>query len=76
MKVTLDLDEDVLMAAKEIAQIERISAGKCLSNLARRGLTIRYKSRRKMRGGVPVIPSRGEIITSNQVHRLMENDRE
>lgn len=38
MRATLEIDDDVLEAAKRIADAERTSAGKVLSDLARRSL--------------------------------------
>jgi hypothetical protein len=38
MRTTLDIDEDVLLAAKELARIQRRTAGEVLSDLARQGL--------------------------------------
>jgi len=39
MRTTLDIDDDVLQAAKEMARREHKTAGRILSELARRGLT-------------------------------------
>ena len=39
MRTTLDLDDDVLASAKEIARRENKTAGQVLSELARRALT-------------------------------------
>ncbi len=39
MRTTLDIDDDVLQAAKELARAEKKTAGQVLSELARRGLT-------------------------------------
>ncbi len=39
MRTTLDIDDDILSVAKEIARKERKSAGAVLSELARRALT-------------------------------------
>jgi hypothetical protein len=39
MRTTLDLDDDVLTSAKEIAKRENKTAGQVLSELARRALT-------------------------------------
>jgi hypothetical protein len=39
MRTTLDIDDDVLLAAKERARRERKSAGEVISELARRALT-------------------------------------
>ena len=38
MRTTLDLDADVLDAARNLSRQERISLGKAVSHLARRGL--------------------------------------
>jgi hypothetical protein len=56
MRTTLDLDADVLQAAKEIASIRGTTAGKVLSELARRGLSSPRGSR--VRNGVPLLPGR------------------
>jgi hypothetical protein len=39
MRTTLDIDEDVLAAAKELARQRRMSAGQVVSQLLRRALT-------------------------------------
>lgn len=39
MRTTLDIDEEVLRAAKEIARQRHSTAGKVISELARRALT-------------------------------------
>ncbi len=56
MRTTLDLDEDVLQAAKEIAAARGMTAGKVLSELARKGLTPARAGR--VRNGVPLLPRR------------------
>ncbi len=52
MRTTLDLDEDLLQAAKSLARSEGKSLGRVVSNLARKGLEPRPGGRR--RGGFPV----------------------
>ena len=52
MRTTLDLDEDVLQAAKELAVTHGVTAGKMLSNLARKALTPTGPVP-KVRNGVP-----------------------
>jgi hypothetical protein len=56
MRTTLDLDEDVLQAAKEIAAARGTTAGKVVSELARKALTPARASR--VRNGVPLLPRR------------------
>jgi hypothetical protein len=74
MRTTLDIDEDVLQAAKEIAVQERTTAGKVLSNLARRGLAPERPS--ELRNGVPLLPPRaGEgVVTADEVRRLRDDE--
>lgn len=76
MRTTLDVDDDVLQAAKELAQREGRTAGKVLSELARRGLASPADSggRRRLRNGVPVLASRGEIVTLEHVQRLRDEE--
>ena len=52
MRTTLALDDDVLTAAKAIAQQTNRTIGKVVSDLARRGLAPRRQS--KTRSGFPV----------------------
>jgi hypothetical protein len=56
MRTTLDIDEDVLQAAKELAASRRQTAGQVISELARKGLEPAHPAR--VRNGVPVLPRR------------------
>ena len=56
MRTTLDLDEDVLQAAKEIAAARGSTAGKVVSELVRKALTPPETMR--VRNGVPLLPRR------------------
>jgi hypothetical protein len=56
MRTTLDIDDDVLQGAKELAAAHRVTAGQMVSELARRALT--PASVRQVRNGVPVLPRR------------------
>jgi hypothetical protein len=72
-RTTLALDEDVLSAAKAIAQFERRPTGAVLSDLARAGIEGRRKTQ-VSRAGFPVLPSRGVIITPEFVNSLRDGD--
>ena len=83
MRTTLDIDDDVLFAAKELAVAERKTAGKIMSEVFRRGLsapdalaTVAKRGRPKlvMKNGIPVQPSRGEVVTLEKVRRIMEEE--
>jgi hypothetical protein len=56
VRTTLDIDEDVLQAAKELAEAGGRTAGQILSELARKALSTPGKVR--TRNGVPVLPRR------------------
>lgn len=75
MRTTLEIEDDVLQAAKELARREGKTAGKVISILARKALTMpdkRASRPKKGKGAVPQLPSRGEVITSEHVRDLMQ----
>lgn len=75
MRTTLDIDDDVLLAAKERARKEKISTGAALTQLARAGLNqpARTLARgRKSPLGIAPLPSRGEVITNEHINRLRD----
>jgi hypothetical protein len=75
MRTTLDIEDDVLQAAKELAQRNGVTAGQMISDLARRGLNAPPTKRRPgLRGGVPVLPSRGEIVTLEHVQKIQDEE--
>jgi hypothetical protein len=72
MRTTLDLDVDVLQAAKEIAAARGESAGRVVSDLMKKALAPGASS--KTRNGVPLI-TRGRNappLTMAAVNRLLE----
>ncbi len=75
MRTTLDIDEDILQAAKEIAALRKSTAGKVLSELARRGL-VPPDEAAAVRNGVPVLGARpGESpVTTDLVNRLRDEE--
>lgn len=78
MRTTLDIDDDILQAAKELARAEKKTAGQVLSELARKGLTQpRAESSAgdfKIVDGIPVIPARGAVVTKELIDRLIEEE--
>ena len=77
MRTTLDIDEDVLQAAKEMAAKQRSTAGAVISALARRGFhapEIRFPSKPRLRNGVDMLPRRGERITLAHVRELLDQE--
>ncbi len=75
MRTTLDLDDDILQAAKELAAARRTTAGKVLSELARKGLTSSPAG--PVRNGVPLLPRRpagAPRPTMQLVNELRDSD--
>lgn len=72
MRTTLDIDEDVLLAAKELARHKKQSMGKVLSELARDSLT--RQDTGTTRNEVPLFPKRadGQVVTLELVNRLRD----
>ena len=57
MRTTVDIDEDVLQAAKEIGRRRGLTAGRVISDLLREALAPRG-TRPAARNGVPLLPPR------------------
>ena len=75
MRTTLDIDPDILEAAKEISARTRRTAGQVLSDLARSALstaTPPQSHHLETRNGFEVIPAGNRVITSELVERLAE----
>ena len=76
MRTTLDLDEDVLQAAKELAAVHRVTAGRMVSDLVRKALTPTGPVL-KIRNGVPLLPPRppgSRIPTMKLVNELRDEE--
>ena len=72
MRTTVDIDDDVLLATKELARQQGLSIGKVLSDLARQALTRNVTS--ETRNGVPLFPisREGGVVTLELVNRLRD----
>ena len=72
MRTTLDIEDDVLLAAKEIARRRGTSMGKVLSDLARQALIEQPTG--QTRDGVPLFPVRpdAELVTLELVNQLRD----
>jgi len=74
MRTTLAIDDDVLAAAKHLAERERKSVGEVISALARRGLSRGSKAARSERNGIPLLPRQrgGPAVTLELVNQLRD----
>lgn len=74
MRTTLSLDDDVLAAAKHLAERERTTLGAAVSALARQGLSRGTRATRSERNGIPLLTSRkGALpVTLELVNQLRD----
>ncbi len=72
MRTTLDIDEDILLVAKELAYRQGISMGKVLSDLARQSLHLQAEI--STRNGLPLFPRQPDagIVSETVVNQLLE----
>ncbi|MBT9582643.1 antitoxin [bacterium] len=54
MRTTLDIDDDVLNLARSLARAQRVSVGRALSGLARKGLNSSLTEGLDEEEGIPV----------------------
>ncbi|MCY3688468.1 MAG: antitoxin [Gammaproteobacteria bacterium] len=74
MRTTLDLDPDVLMAAKELARRQRKTAGQIVSQLLREALNQGSSvSEEPGSYGFRPFPSRGGVVTNSLIDELRED---
>ncbi len=90
MRTTIDLADDVLFAAKEVASRERVSMGEVLSRWARQALlapaaapsAVSQRSgkgaaasrQQQARLGIQALPARGGIATNELVNRIRDEE--
>jgi hypothetical protein len=75
MRTTRDIEDDVLFAAKDLARREKKSAGRIISELARKGLsgaaTASVREPKAVYGFRP-FPKEGRIVSNELINKLRE----
>jgi hypothetical protein len=76
MRTTLNVDDDILDVAKNIALVRQISVGQALSDLARRGMKTPVGLKRDPVSGFWVfdVPEGASRITSEDVQRALDSE--
>lgn len=81
MRTTLDIEDDVLLAAKETARRQKTSVGAVISDLARQSLMRPHASApgpasatsRLARFGIHPLPKRGGLVTNEVIDKLRDD---
>lgn len=77
MRTTLALSDDVVLIARQFASRDHISLGEAVSRLAREGYRAQLRQPNTepvLRSRYSVLPARDEIVTTEHVRRLMEEE--
>jgi hypothetical protein len=74
MRTTLAIDDDILAAAKHLAERDHKTLGEVISALARQGLARGARSPKAQRNGIPLLPARrgATPVTLELVNRLRD----
>jgi hypothetical protein len=77
MRTTLDIDDDILSAAKDLARADKKTVGQVISDLARKALTAPELAGMAEEGQSnladwPTLPRRGGIVTTELVRRIQD----
>jgi hypothetical protein len=82
MRTTLDIADDVLFTAKEIARREKKSLGQVVSDLVRKAFqtpeilpatsSAQPASEKLVVYGIEPLPARGVLVTNEEIDRLRE----
>ena len=72
MRTTCDLEDDVLLAVKQIARQRGVSVGKALSDLVRQ--TLSHREGVTERNGIPLFPVQPEasVVTLELINQLRD----
>ncbi len=79
MRTTIDIDDEVLAAAKELARRRGTSAGRVVSDLLRQALTS-AQSGSSLVGepaahyGFRPFPARGKVVSDEQIEQLRDQE--
>ncbi|HET9822292.1 MAG TPA: hypothetical protein VFQ16_10755 [Burkholderiaceae bacterium] len=82
MRTTLDIADDVLLAAKEAARRQKLSVGAVISDLARRSLVAapppaargaNATARRLAKAGIQPLPKRGGVVSNETINQLRDD---
>jgi len=75
MRTTLDIDDDVLSFVKELAIAQKTTAGRVISDLARKALTRHIDVEQlPVRNGFRVLPRTGKVLTVELIEHLLEEN--
>ena len=78
MRTTLDIDDDVLQAANELSVRIHTTAGKLISDWARRGINspVELPPLPEMVNGFEILLPGDRLITNEKVRQILDDDED
>ena len=73
MRTTINIDDDVLAAARQLASTEQLTLGEAVSALARQGMQKTEST--EFRNGIKLLPATGNRVTMAEVNTLRDELR-
>ena len=77
MRTTIDIEDDVWAAVKELARLQHVSAGQIVSKLLRTALAgggVQSRLEPRQIGGFRPFPARGSLVTDDKVDQLRDQE--
>lgn len=80
MRTTINIEDDVLAAAKELARLQNVSAGRVVSRLMREALVgyqpQDWSAQTEVRqvGGFRPFPARGAVVANDRINNLRDRE--
>jgi hypothetical protein len=75
MRTTLEIDDDVMQAARELARLKNQPVGRVISDLTRRGLVPQNLPSVQLERGIPVwMHGPGAVPVTNELVRSLAED--
>jgi len=77
MRTTIDIEDDVLAASKELARLQNVSVGQVISKLLRDALAgggSQNQPETRQVGGFRPFPARGVLVTNDRVDQLRDQE--
>ena len=77
MRTTIDIEDDVLAAVKELARLQSVSAGQIISKLLRNALAggePKQQMETRQVGGFRPFPARGTLVANEQINELRDQE--
>lgn len=74
MRTTLDIEDDILLAAKDLARREKKTTGQVVSDLARKGLAGPAPGTKEPKAayGFRPFPREGRVVSNELINKLRE----